>query len=192
MLRRGQDPTGTLKGRVRVFCNPGGRDPGMSRATSPVRAPRSMVAWTLGLALLGLPGCLPFLAPPSVDFVGVELKTLGLRSGTAEVTLDVTNHGSRETTIRALLYTVEVKRPGEEGEWVTLAEGAHNKEVRLPGKGTQRVSVPVPFEYEAVGAAIMSFLAEGGCPYRISGEVSTGRSGVWVNIPFRDRGVLKP
>jgi LEA14-like dessication related protein len=156
-------------------------------ATGPI-----LRAILLFLGPLLLPACAAFLAPPRVEVVGVELVTLGLESGTAEVSLDVTNEGSKETTIRALLYTIEVRRPGDGGGWVTLADGSYTREVLLPGKRTERVKVPVPFEYDALGAAVMSFLAEGEIPYRVRGEVWLGRSGLRVTVPFRDRGILKP
>lgn len=155
------------------------------------RAPSSRAAM-LALALLPLQGCAALFTPPSVDVVGVELVTLGLTSGTAEVILDVTNKASRETTIRGLRYNIEVRNPGDGEEWATLSDGFFSEEVLLPGKQTKRVSVPISFEYEAIGAAVRSFLTRGEVPYRLNGDVWLGRSGVGVQVPFRDRGVLKP
>jgi LEA14-like dessication related protein len=127
-----------------------------------------------------------------VEIVGVELSSLGLSSGVAEVTLEVTNEGSRELDIRGFLYELEVQDIGEDGDWHKVAEGFFDHALSIPGKEIRTVSVPVPFEYSGLGAALRSFLAEGEVPYRISGEVWIGGSRLGLQIPFRSRGVLQP
>ena len=142
--------------------------------------------------LAALPSCALLFKPPQVRIVGVELATLGLTSGTAEVVLEVTNEGSRDMTIRGFAYGLEVRDAGTEGAWKQLTEGYHAQEVSLPGNAVQRVRIPVPFEYEALGAALRSFLARGEVPYRLSGEVQMGGTGMGIRTPFRSEGVLKP
>ena len=146
----------------------------------------------LAASTVGMAGCALFYSSPEVEIVGVELSSLGLSSGVAEVTLEVTNKGSREMEIRGFLYELEVRDLGEDGEWHQLAEGFFDHELSIPGKQMREVAVPVPFEYSGLGAALRSFLAEGEIPYRVRGEVWIGGSGIGLQIPFRSRGVLKP
>jgi LEA14-like dessication related protein len=136
--------------------------------------------------------CSLFFKAPRVEVVGVELVSLGLRSGTAEVELEVTNRSSRGMSVHGLQYRIEVKEPGAEGAWALLAEGFHADQVELPGRQVRRVKVPVPFQYEALGAALRSFLARGEIPYRVTGEVRVGGSGMRLQIPLRSTGVLRP
>jgi LEA14-like dessication related protein len=146
--------------------------------------------WGVAVSLLG--GCAIFFKAPSVEIVDVNVISLGLTSGTAEVVLDVTNEGGRQMVIRGFLYEVEVKGNEEDGDWTSLAEGFFSDEVSIPGRETRRVKIPVPFQYSALGAAVRSFLARGEVPYRLMGEVWLGGSGMGLQIPFRDQGVLKP
>jgi hypothetical protein len=124
--------------------------------------------------------------------VDIQILSLGLTSGTAEVVLDVTNEGGREMRIRGFLYEIEVQGPGEEGGWTSLAEGFFDQQLSIPGRETRRVSVPFPFEYSALGAALRRFLSEGDVPYRLRGEAWFGGSSTGLQIPFRAEGVLKP
>jgi LEA14-like dessication related protein len=137
-------------------------------------------------------GCALFYRAPAVEIVDIEILSLGLSSGTAEVVLDVTNEGRRQMEIRGFLYEIEVKDPREDGGWASLAEGFFPQELSIPGSETRRVAVPVPFQYAALGAAVRSFLSEGEVPYRLKGEVWIGGDGLGLQIPFRDQGVLKP
>ena len=137
-------------------------------------------------------GCALFFQAPAVEIVDVNIQSLGLSSGTAEVVLDVTNQGKRQMDIRGFLYEIEVRGPADEADWAPLAEGFHNQELTIPGKETLRVRVPVPFQYSALGVALQSFLAEGEVPYRLKGEVWFGGSSVGLQIPFRNRGSIRP
>ncbi len=47
------------------------------------------------------------------------------------------------------------------------------------------MSLPVSFEYRALGAALGSFLSRGEIPYRLRGEVSVKGLGMSLGIPFR-------
>jgi LEA14-like dessication related protein len=157
--------------------------------TTELSVPRKVVVL---LSVGGLTGCALFFSAPEVEIVGVELASLGLSSGVADVYLEVTNESSRTVDLRGLLYELEVRDLGDDGEWVSLAEGFFDHQVSIPGRGVEEVRIPVPFEYAALGAALRSFLAEGEVPYRIRGEVWVGGGGLGLQIPFRSRGTLKP
>jgi LEA14-like dessication related protein len=147
----------------------------------------------LVLGLLGtLPGCALFFKGPSVEIMEVRVTSLGLSSGTAVVSLGVTNQSGREMSIRGFLYEVEVKGPGEAGSWTTLAEGFFDHAVVISGHETEAVDVPVPFEYAALGEALRSLLSSGEVPYRLKGEAWIGGTNSGLQIPFRQEGVLRP
>ena len=139
-----------------------------------------------------LSGCALFFKAPSVEIVGVSVTSLGLSSGTALVELEVTNDQRREMKIRGFLYEVEVRRSRDSGTWVSLAEGFFDRDVTLPGHETITVEVPVPFDYEGVGEALIGLLSSGEVPYRLRGEVWTGGDAAGLQIPFRDEGVIRP
>lgn len=148
-----------------------------------------VLAW-VGLAGL-TQGCALFYQAPKVEIVGVEVISLGLSSGTVEVILEVNNDGSRQMNIRGFLYEIDVKGPEKGAEWATLAEGFHDQSLSIPGREIQKVRVPVPFEYAALGDALRSLLSSGEIPYRLKGEVWLGGSSLGLQFPFRHEGVLK-
>jgi LEA14-like dessication related protein len=148
--------------------------------------------FALAIALASVGACAALFSPPSVEIVGVELVSLGLTSGTAAVTLDLANESSRKMDILGFHYELEVRDSEGDDRWRRLAGGFHSEEIVLPGEQVQRVTVPVPFEYRALGAALRSFLARGEVPYRLQGEVSVKGFGMGLDVPFRSEGVLKP
>jgi LEA14-like dessication related protein len=158
------------------------------------RIPGTTLWRVLGVLLLAqlFPACSLFFTPPSVEIVGVELVSLGLSSGQAKVTLEVTNEGSRTLRVRGFLYDIQVREGTTDVGWESLAEGFYDEEIEIPGEGVVRASIPVPFQYAALGAALRSFLFQGEVPYRLSGEVWLGGSRLGVQVPFRSEGVLKP
>ena len=164
----------------------------MPRSQKPGILSRRPIVLGLLLGSALFQGCALFFQAPAVEIVDVQIVSLGLSSGTADVVLDVTNEGGRRMDIRGFLYEIEVRGPAEGEGWTSLAEGFFRQELSIPGHETQRVRVPVPFQYSAVGAAIRSFLAQGEVPYRLVGEVWFGGDSSGLQIPFRGRGILKP
>ena len=164
----------------------------MVKPDSPSVAARtlSVLAW---VGLVGsVQGCALLYQPPAVEIVEVEVVSLGLTSGIAEVALEVTNESGRVMDIRGFLYEIEVMGPDEGARWVTLAEGFHDQTLVIQGRVTEEVRIPVPFEYSALGDAIRSLFSSGEIPYRLKGEVWLGGPTLGLQIPFRHEGVLKP
>jgi LEA14-like dessication related protein len=133
-----------------------------------------------------------FFRAPAVEILDVQIVSLGLTSGTAEVVLEVTNDGRRQMDIRGFLYEIEVRGPDDGEDWVSLAEGFQTQALSIAGNESHRVTVPVPFQYSAVGVALRSFISEGEVPYRLKGEVWMGGSSSGLQLPFRSQGVIKP
>lgn len=153
---------------------------------------RAVPALLFAAAVFLTHGCASIYSPPSVEIVGVELVAVGLTEGLAEVTLEVTNEGLKELNITGIIYDLEVSTSEEDPGWITLSNGFFDGAVSIPRGRTERVKVPVPFEYEAVGEAVRTFLRRGEVPYRLSGEVWVGGSAVGLQIPFRTEGILPP
>ncbi len=158
---------------------------------------RGLVQGVVSVALLmTLPGCSALLSPPSVTIVGVDLVSMGLAAGTAEVTLEVSNERSGKLDIRGFFYELEVRDGGSTGSpdhgWHRLADGVHGERVVIEGRQVHRVILPVPFEYRALGAALRSFLLAGEVHYRVRGEVRVRSLGSERKVPFRSQGVLRP
>jgi len=156
---------------------------------------RFLLAGVAAAAMVAAPGCATFLPPPDVEIVDAALVSLGFTSGTVAVTLEVTNQSSRTLTIQGFTYHLSVKSSsGSEeasgGEWAELAGGFNERELTLPGKAAEQVTIPVSFEYRALGAALRSFLEHGDVPYRISGSVSVRGLGMTFDVPFRAEGAL--
>ena len=164
----------------------------MARSLESACVRRFLRPFALAAALAPICACAALFSPPSVEIVGVELVSLGLTSGTAAVTLDLANQSSRKIDIIGFLYDLEVWDSEDDNGWKRLAGGFHSEEIVLQGKWVQRVTLPVPFEYRALGAALRSFLALGEVPYRLRGEVSVKGFGIGLTVPFQSEGVLKP
>ena len=151
-----------------------------------------LLALAATLLILGSHGCALFFRAPAVRIVGVEVVSLGMTSGTAEVELEVRNQGRSEMRIRGFLYEIDVASPEDNGGWNQLAEGFHDESVNIFGGEAATVRVPVPFEYAALGDAIRRILSSGDLPYRLKGEVWMGGANLGLQIPFRSEGTIRP
>jgi LEA14-like dessication related protein len=144
----------------------------------------------LGLSALSLvQGCVSF-TPPSIQVVGVELVAVGITEGLVEVTLEVANQGRGDLNVKGILYDLQVNTATEGVSWETLSNGFFDGTVSILRGQRQRVTVPVSFEYRALGEAIRAFLSRGDVPYRLSGEVWVGGANAGLQLPFRMDGVL--
>ncbi len=162
-----------------------------------VRRPEASLGsgwWLAGGLLWALTaaGCALLFPSPSVAVAGVELVSLGLQGGRALLYRDGTHRRGGG------LLGVGVEARGAvgggvgEGGWAVLSEGSHGERVTLPGRETTRVGVPVPFRYDALGAALRAFLARGEIPYRLTGSARVRGAGMTFSLPIRSEGILKP
>lgn len=165
-------------------------DPRPSGPPSPGR-----VAAAVMVAALAVGGCAALQQPPSVRVLGLRVASLGIRSGTAELDLELTYDAGGSIEVEGVRYRVDVQgaREGEDDPgWIKLGEGFHAEELTVRAGDTTRVTVLVPFEYEAVGAAVRSFLREGEVRYRLDGDVWI-RGGLGrIQVPVRSRGSVGP
>jgi LEA14-like dessication related protein len=141
------------------------------------------------LPILALTGCLAGYRQPEVRFDGIRLGGLGLRGGTVYAQLHVVNPNRFGLRTDALSYDLELSGPGEEPEWIRLAEGTYRERIEVDARDSTLVEIPIEFAYADLGGALRSILDRGTIDYRVSGRVELtdpiGRS-----IPYRRTGTV--
>ena len=163
------------------------------------RAGARIVFLALLAGLLLLPGCRLLFQEPSVRILDLELGDVGFTSATADVRLEVDNPNWFKLDILGFAYGLELEDPGEAGDgeaasteasWVRLAEGRHEEALAVPAGEVAELELEVPFDYEGMGAAVRSFLAQGAIPYRLQGDVE-GQLLFWtLDFPFEAGGSI--
>lgn len=145
-----------------------------------------------GLALTLLLGCSLIFEQPGIRVMGARVAAFGLTSGTAEILLEVDNPNGYGLEFRGAEYLVQVEdRQSSEG-WQEFSRGALADTVSLPSGDTVRITLSVPFQYRALGAAVGSLMSEGRVGYQVRGKaVVRGPTGE-IEVPFRDTGVIQP
>ena len=147
------------------------------------------------IALVALAGiataCLPRIKEPDVRLVGVRVGGLGLQGGLLYVRLSVANPNGFPLVADGLTYDIEVSDPGAaDGDgWAELAEGTFREEVRVEGRDSTVVEIPVEFRYTGVSGALRSILDTGTFSYRINGRVAVEKP-LRTESPYRHRGVV--
>lgn len=147
----------------------------------------------LVLVLLPLSGCALFVKEPRVTIANVEVVSLGLLGGRAQVALLIENPNRFDLEVRSFAYRLDVADgiPGEEERWSQLARQEESvQEIRIPGRDRVEVEVPVDFGYAAVGSALRSLLMEGQVRYRVEGSVRVRGPVGEHTLPFTGRGAL--
>lgn len=154
---------------------------------------RAWKATAAALAVLAGAACGLAFTQPSVRVAQVSLASMTLTGGTLLVSLDVENPNRYALESQAFRYTVAFAEGSPDGEaWVTLARGELPDTVRIPGGGTGRVDLRVPFETASLGAAMGRLLRQGELEYRFSGELRAGTPLGAKRIPFDQRGLFRP
>lgn len=138
--------------------------------------------------LLG--GCGLFYRSPTVQIADVRVVELGFASGTAEVVLEVDNPNFFGIEVREFAYLLEIE--AEEDRWSPLAEGSTDEAVDLPRRSTERVTLEIPFSYDAMGAALRSWWDSGEVGYRIEGDLRGNGPTGELNLPFQAAGRINP
>jgi LEA14-like dessication related protein len=167
---------------------------------SKVRSPRPLrsarvdlpIRALIALVLLVLPGCALFFRAPEVRIVDIRVVEVGLRSGTAEVILEVDNPNRYALEILGLDYRLEVGSTAEDSRWDLLAEGFHSEPLRLRPRTEERIALQLPFRYSALGTALGAWIRGGEVPYRVEGRLRAKGPVGARELPFQARGALRP
>lgn len=148
-----------------------------------IRHTTSALVLLMGVAV---GACSMAFRQPEVRFEGVRLGGLGLRGGTVYAQLHVINPNGFGLETTSLTYDLEISED-EADEWSRLAAGTFEEPIRVPGRDSAVVEIPIEFAYADAGAAMRSILDRGTFDYRVSGLVSV-LDPVRRNVPYRRTG----
>jgi LEA14-like dessication related protein len=153
-------------------------------------ASKSMVATALGLALAAT-ACIPSFHQPDIRLDGVRLGGLGLRGGTLYALLSIANPNGYALETTGLSYDLELNDPGATADdgWIRIAQGTFDDTLRVSGKDSTVVEVPIDFSYQGAGAAMRSIMDRGTFDYRITGIVNV-RDPIRRSVPYRRIGKI--
>jgi len=150
----------------------------------------------LAFLLLSLSGCALAFRQPTVEIADVRVLSLGLSGGRAGVQVRVDNPNRYDLELRSLSWILEVASPvpqGSEERWARLAgdeEGA--RALRIPGRDSVVVELPVDFLYAGVGSALRALLLNGEVRYRVQGAIRVQGPIGERRLPFAHRGSFSP
>jgi LEA14-like dessication related protein len=132
------------------------------------------------VAAVSLTGCATIsqwtnLQAPQVEVAGIKLASIGLTSGTFDVTLRVNNPNSVSLEGTGLAATIDAK--GNRFAQVDLS-----KAFTLPKGEAVSLVVPVTVQWSGANAAVRELIGAGSVPYTIGGRVT-------VNTPIGAKGL---
>jgi LEA14-like dessication related protein len=157
------------------------------RAARGVRGVQGVVVLLLAIAVSG---CASAFQQPEVRFDGVRMGGIGVRGGLLYAQIHVTNPNRFAFETSALTYDLELRSPGDgEGQWVRLAEGTYAEPVRVGGRDSTMIEIPIEFTYAGLQGALRSVLDRGNVSYRVAGVVEV-RDPVRRSVPYRRTGVV--
>ena len=145
--------------------------------------------------IVALASCASLVQEPQVALASVQLAGIGIQGATVAVELDVTNPNGFSLDARGVEYTfyfLPVDVTPDDEDWRTLASGRTTQGVTLPGNGTVRVPIEIPFTYREIGDAAASLLRDGSLRYRFEGAFTVGSPVGDFRIPFDRTGLLDP
>lgn len=158
-----------------------------------IRKSRRALWRGLAVALvLASSGCFFSFKRPTLRVAEVRLASLGVSGGRVAVEVEITNPNGYDLQSAEFVYALAFSGgASEESDWVTLAEGRHEKMVTVPAGGTAITEIDVPFDLAAVTGALGRLLRRGELDYRFSGELQVTEPRR-MRVPFTLRGVFRP
>lgn len=142
------------------------------------------------VAVTGATGCMSHVKKPEVRMAGVRLGGIGLTGGLVYVRLNVTNPNRFGMETRAIRYDLDIADQSDDDEkWIDFADGVYAEPLKVGGRDSTMVEIPVEFKYNALGGAMRSILDRGTFNYRVSGEVDV-REPIGTTVPFKKRGIV--
>jgi len=134
----------------------------------------------LAAAAVTLSGCAAIntwsnLQSPQVEVAGIKLASIGLTSGTFDVTLRVNNPNSIDLNGTHLVATIDAKDQ-------RFADIDLTQAFTLPKGMAVPVVVPVTIQWSGASGAVRQLIGAGAVPYKIGGRVT-------VDTPIGARGM---
>ncbi|HVX89788.1 MAG TPA: LEA type 2 family protein [Gemmatimonadales bacterium] len=105
------------------------------------------------------------LQAPQVEVAGIRVSSLGLSSGTFDVTLRVNNPNGVDLHGTRLVATVDTKDQ-------RFADIDLSNAFTLPKGAAVPIVVPVTIQWSGAGSAVRQLIGSGAVPYRIGGRVT--------------------
>ena len=105
------------------------------------------------------------LSAPQVEVAGIKLSSIGLTSGTFDVTLRVDNPNRVDLHGTALTATIDAK--GSRFAQVDLSRAFD-----LPKGAAVPIVVPVTIQWSGANSAVRELIGSGAVPYTIGGRVT--------------------
>lgn len=138
--------------------------------------------------------CSPNFEEPEVQLERISVGGIGLEGGRLDVHLRVTNPNRFALEASQLEYTLQFAEPAgrdsqEQEDWIHVADGRSDRDVRVGARESVVVEIPVRFEYRDLGGAMRALLARGTVDYRVSGRVRL-ESPVGRTLPFSKTGAV--
>lgn len=134
----------------------------------------------LAAAAVTISGCAAIntwstLQSPQVEVAGIKLASIGLTSGTFDVTLRVNNPNSIDLNGTHLVATIDAKDQ-------RFADIDLTRAFTLPKGMAVPVVVPVTIQWSGANGAVRELIGAGSVPYKIGGRVT-------VDTPIGARGL---
>jgi len=143
------------------------------------------------MAVTLLAGCASVRAP-EVGLEDVRLGSLGLSGGTLLAEFRVYNPNRFTLEAGSITYDLLLGPPdGDDDDFTRVAQGTFEERIRIGGRDSALVEIPVDFRYGGMGGAIRSLLDRGTFEYRVSGHVEL-REPSRRRVPYRERGRFDP
>ena len=155
----------------------------------PVRGVLWVAMAMLVTGMLGM-SCAARLQQPEVTLAGVALGGVGFQGGTINVSLHVTNPNRFAMEASRVTYEFSLlDSSAQEDEWVSLASGVLDAGLRVEGRDSSVVNIPVAFRYSDISVALMAMLRSGNVNYRVVGEILVEKP-VSRSVPYNRTGVF--
>jgi LEA14-like dessication related protein len=132
-----------------------------------------------GCALLGSAA----FKQPIVNLASVSVRGLGLTGGSLDVMLNVYNPNHYRLDATELNYRVQVANDS-----VVVASGTLTRHFTVPDGDSTKVTIPVDFTYNGLGAAGRSIINTGTIAYHVLGDVHVGTTVGSFTVPFSSKG----
>jgi LEA14-like dessication related protein len=117
-----------------------------------------------------LAACVPRVQQPEVWLEGARLASVGITGGVVDVRLSIHNPNRFAVEARGLTYQLEVRDPVAD-RWVPFTDGRLDGELRVGGRDTVEVTIPVEFSYRGLNEALRALVDRGSFDYRLAGVV---------------------
>lgn len=129
-----------------------------------------LLAAVLLCAAVPLSGCAAIsqwtnLEAPQVEVAGIKVASIGLTSGTFDVTLRVDNPNRVTLNGTRLVATIDTRD-------LRFAEIDLSRAFSLPAGEAVDLVVPVQIQWSGAGSVIRNLIGAGSVPYRVGGRVT--------------------